>query len=82
MKRWTLQELETMSDIAIIRAVLQDRIAGLNEFAPLTRKIKQIDATLSNIEKGQVVVTKVTDTAKSMFAAAMTKIKSLDKKTV
>jgi len=58
MKRWTMEELASESEIGIIREILQERIQGLNQFAPLSRKVKEIDARLANLEKVHAGATK------------------------
>lgn len=54
MARWTIKELENISDIDFAIAILNERKAGLNHYAPLANKINKVIGTLTQIknEKG------------------------------
>ena len=61
-ERWTITQLESISDIAFINAILGERRAGLRRYAPLERKLKTIQDKLvmgatfdqnGNLKKGQ-----------------------------
>lgn len=51
MKRWTIEELDKLSDIAVLRALVNDRLLGLKQYMPLARRLQTVDANLANLEK-------------------------------
>ena len=61
-ERWTMSQLDSISDIAFINAILGERRAGLNRYTPLERKLKAIQDKLTmgatfdqngNLHKGE-----------------------------
>lgn len=51
-KRWTMKELEEMSDRQFVISILQERKAGLNNLAPLSRRINGV---IKKLEKGEAL---------------------------
>ena len=60
--RWTIELLNSISDVAFINAILGERRANLKRYAPLERKLKTIQDKLvmgatfdqnGNLKKGQ-----------------------------
>lgn len=41
--RWTIKELAEMSDTQVIQGILNERLSGLNPYAPLASRLKGIN---------------------------------------
>ena len=48
--RWTIEELETNSDLEIVKGILTERLSDLNPYTPLAKRLMAIR---SKIEKGE-----------------------------
>ena len=49
--RWTIKELETWNDEAILLRLCYERRAGLNPYAPLAKRLKAIEERLERKSK-------------------------------
>lgn len=63
--RWTMKELETMSDNEILRGLITERTSDLNPYAPLSSRLNQIYKKLDKtIEQERIVQSQDTLTRK------------------
>lgn len=56
VKRWTMKDLEEMSDNRIIKIILNERITSLNPYAPLARRVQSI---INNIKSNEEELPKI-----------------------
>ena len=80
MKRWTIEELDKLSDIAVLRALVNDRLLGLKQYMPLARRLQTVDANLANLEKVYTGYQNLSTSVKTLFDKAVDVIKKADKK--
>ena len=51
MDRWTIKELEEISELDFAIAILNERSMGLNPYAPLNKKINATIKKLESLKK-------------------------------
>jgi len=53
--RWSIKELETMSDNEILRGLIAERTSELNPYAPLSTRLKKIYKKLDELIKQEKI---------------------------
>jgi len=57
--RWSIEQLETWSDNKFLRALVTERMSGLNPYAPLYQRLRKMESRLLYVidaeERGRMI---------------------------